>query len=74
MLSVQPHFGPDDPDGALLLAGVVRAVLPLIERTGVATAGEVAIDTLLPRLRQEFAAHAAVFAFPALFSAWGTRE
>jgi SAM-dependent methyltransferase len=74
MLSVQPHFGPDNADGALLLAGIVRAVLPLIERTGVATADEVAIDTLLPRIRDEFAAHAAVFAFPALFSAWGTRD
>jgi hypothetical protein len=38
MLGVQPYFGPRDPAGPFLLAGIVRAILPLIERTGVATA------------------------------------
>ena len=38
MLSVQPHFGPEDPDGTAILAGIARAALPLMERTGVATA------------------------------------
>ena len=38
MLAVQPYFGPDDPNGAALLAGIVRTLLPLLERTGVANA------------------------------------
>jgi SAM-dependent methyltransferase len=72
MIGVQPHFGPEDPDGAAILAGIVRTVLPLIERTGVATAAEVGADTLQQRLSGELAASAAVFAHPMLISAWGT--
>jgi SAM-dependent methyltransferase len=72
MIGVQPHFGPEDPDGAAILAGIVRTVLPLIERAGVATAAEVGADTLQQRLSGELAASAAVFAHPMLISAWGT--
>ena len=71
MIGVQPHFGPEDPDGAAILAGIVRTVLPLIERTGVATAAEVGADTLQQRLSDELATSAAVFAHPMLISAWG---
>src|SRR3954452_16078070 len=66
MLAVQPHFGPGDPDGPWILAGIVRALLAVIENTGVATAAEVGIDTLEERL----AAEGVVFAPPPLFSAW----
>lgn len=69
MLAVQPHFGPGDPDGPWILAGIVRALLGVIERTGVATAAEVDIDTLEERL----AAEAVVFAHPPLISAWARR-
>ena len=31
-IGVQAHFGPEDPDGAAILARIVRTVLPLIER------------------------------------------
>ena len=72
MIGVQPHFGPEDPDGAAILAGIVRTVLPVIERTGVATAAQVGADTLQQRLSGELAASAAVFAHPMLISAWGT--
>ena len=72
MIGVQPHLGPEDPDGAAILAGIVRTVLPLIERTGVATAAEVGADTLQQRLSGELATSAAVFAHPMLISAWGT--
>jgi SAM-dependent methyltransferase len=72
MIGVQPHFGPEDPDGAAILAGIVRTVLPLIERAGVATAAEVGADTLQQRLSSELATSAAVFAHPMLTSAWGT--
>ncbi len=72
MIGVQPHFGPDDPDGAAILAGIVRTVLPVIERTGVATAAEVGADTLQHRLSEELAASGAIFAHPMLVSAWGS--
>jgi ubiquinone/menaquinone biosynthesis C-methylase UbiE len=72
MMGIQPHFGPEDPDGPALLAGIVRAALPLIERTGVAQAQEVMVETLEARLADELRARGAVFAFPNLLSAWGT--
>jgi SAM-dependent methyltransferase len=74
MIGVQPHFGPDDPDGAAMLAGIVRTVLPLIERTGVATAAVVDADTLHQRMCAELRAARAVFAHPTLFSAWASRS
>jgi SAM-dependent methyltransferase len=73
MLGVQPHSGPHDPDGPFLLAGYARAVLPLIEKAGVATAQQVGADTLQTRLAEELASNNAVFALPVLRSAWGTR-
>ena len=72
MIGVQPHFGPQDPDGPAILAGIIKTILPLIERLGVATAAEVGADTLQQRLSDELAASAAVFAHPILISAWGT--
>jgi SAM-dependent methyltransferase len=72
MIGVQPHFGPEDPDGPAILAGIVRTVLPLMERLGVATAAEVGADTLQQRLSDELMASAAVFAHPMLISAWST--
>ena len=74
MLGVQPHFGPDDPAGPGLLAGIVRTMLPLIEQTGVATARQVAVETLHDRLAAELTASGAVFAHPILLSAWGKRS
>ena len=71
MLGIQPHFGPLDPDGPATLAGIIRTVLPLIERTGVATAADVGVETLQQRLSDEIVAAAAVTAHPMLLSAWG---
>ncbi len=73
MLGIQPHFGPDDP-GAITggLAGVIRTAAPLIERTGVATAQEIGVETFAQRLRDELRMNQAVFAYPTLLSAWGT--
>jgi len=70
MMAIQPHFGPSDPDGPALLAGIVRTLLPAIERNRIATANEVDIDTLQGRLRDEMEPARAVFAFPALTCAW----
>lgn len=55
-----------------ILAGVVRAALPLIERADVATAREVDADTLQQRIGDELATAGAVFAHPIVIGAWGT--
>ena len=70
MIGLQPHFAPDDPDGAALLSGIVTTALPLIERAGVATAAQVGADTLGQRIADELASARAVFAHPTLISAW----
>jgi SAM-dependent methyltransferase len=44
--------GPDFA-GYTYLAGVVRSILPLTERFGIATASEVDVDTLAERLREQ---------------------
>jgi len=72
MIGIQPHFGPDNPAAVALIAGVIRTAAPLIERTGVATAGEIGAETLAQRLRDELQENSAVFAHPILLSAWGT--
>jgi hypothetical protein len=72
MIGLKPHFGPEDPDGAAILAGIVRTALPLIERAGVATAADVGARTLKQRITEELATTHAVFAHPILLSAWGT--
>jgi ubiquinone/menaquinone biosynthesis C-methylase UbiE len=72
MRGVQQYFVPGDPDGPALFAGVVRALLPLMVKTGVATAGQVDLATLEGRLADELLAADAVFAHPTLVSAWGT--
>lgn len=74
MMGVQPHFGPDDPDGPAILAGIVRTAIPLIERTGVATAADVRPDTLQQRLSDELVNSKAVFAHPMLMSAWAITD
>ena len=72
MIGVQPHLGPEDPDGAAILGGIVRTALPLIEHTGVATATQVGADTVQTRLADELTGTPAVFAHPILMCAWGT--
>ena len=54
--------GPDFA-GYAYLAGVFRSILPLMERFGIATPGEVDIDTLADRLREETVAGVASSCF-----------
>ena len=72
MLGIQPHFGPDDPAAVSLTAGIIRTAAPLIERTRVATAQEISVETFAQRLRDELQRNSAVFAHPILLSAWAT--
>jgi SAM-dependent methyltransferase len=72
MIGVQPHFGPDDPVAVALAEGVVRAAAPLIERTGIATAAEIGVETIGQRLRDELQQNSAVLAPGILLGAWAT--
>lgn len=73
MVAVQPHFGPGDPDGAGLLAGILRSSAPLIERTGVAGRERLGIDTCEDRLRAQLTEASAVVAYPMFYGTWGSR-
>jgi SAM-dependent methyltransferase len=54
------------------LAGVVRTLLPHMERTGVASGAEIGIDTLADRLRDEAVTLGSVAIWPPLIGAWST--
>jgi hypothetical protein len=61
--------GPDSPIYAQV-AQITRTLLPLMERTGVATAAEVDAETLADRLRDEAVRRNSVIVFPPLIGAW----
>ena len=63
--------GADSPAYAYL-AQTIRSLLPLIERTGVATREQVDIDTLADRLRAAAIETGAVLHLPELIAAWTT--
>jgi ubiquinone/menaquinone biosynthesis C-methylase UbiE len=50
--------------------GVLRSLLPPMERAGLASAQEVAIDTLAARLRQDATANEIVMFLPRMVGAW----
>ena len=52
---------------------VTRTLLPLMERTGLATAAEVGLDTLAARLREEVVAADATVVPPPLIGAWARK-
>jgi len=54
-------------------AETVRSLLPLILKFGIATAEEVAIDTLAERLRAEALSQRAVVRGPDVVSAWARK-
>jgi SAM-dependent methyltransferase len=58
------------PGSCVMLTGVLKTLLPLIEATGVATAADIGIDTLEQRLREEVLRHDAVVVTPPLITAW----
>jgi hypothetical protein len=64
--------GPDSPLYALT-EQMTRSLLPVMERTGVAAATEVGVDTLAVRLRDEAVAQDAVLVF-AEIGAWACKE
>lgn len=61
--------GPHSPAYAFM-EQTTRTLLPVMQQTGVATAEEVAVDTLADRIRTEAVAKDAVLVLPALIGAW----
>jgi len=57
-------------EGYGYVAAVLRSLLPLIERTGIATAAEIDIDTLALRMREDAIAHERIMFLPRVVGAW----
>jgi 2-polyprenyl-3-methyl-5-hydroxy-6-metoxy-1,4-benzoquinol methylase len=63
--------GPDTT-GYGYLVGVLRSLLPLIERTRIASAAEIDIDTLAVRMHEDALTHERVMFMPRVVGAWTT--
>jgi ubiquinone/menaquinone biosynthesis C-methylase UbiE len=61
--------GPDSYVYAYI-TGILRSLLPVVKRAGLASAEEVAIDTLADRLRQDATANESVTFLPRMVGAW----
>lgn len=61
---------PTDERWLGMAAQVLRSILPLMERLGVATAAEVDVDTFTERLRHEIMTKGAVCSAPPMIRAW----
>ena len=73
MIGVQPVFGSGDEVGLAFLVESMRVAEPLIVGTGVATAGEIGMETFEQRFRDEAERnHPLVGAPLTLLSAWAT--
>ncbi|PXY20774.1 class I SAM-dependent methyltransferase [Prauserella muralis] len=70
VVGLQSYRAPGDPEGPRMAAGILRTLLPVIERTGIATADEIGIDTLEQRLAQHLSEQGLIFKPPTLVGAW----
>ena len=66
----RPSCRPRARSGRRTSPGIVRSLLPVMERAGIATREEVDIETLEVRLAAELVEHRAVVAPPTLVGAW----
>lgn len=62
-------FGPSW-EGYEYITSVVRSLVPLMERSGIASAAEIDIDTLADRLREDAIGNERVIYLPRLVGAW----
>ena len=70
MLSFTPVGGGPAFPGYEQMVEVLRSLLPLIERTGVANSADIGIDTLAARLREDALAHNRVLFLSRIVDAW----
>ena len=66
------EHGPDSL-GYAWIEQLTRTMLPLIQKTGVATADEVQVDTLASRIRDEVVSKQAVLVLPPFIGAWANK-
>lgn len=69
-LGTQGYCAADDPTGPRMATGVVRTLLPVLTKTGVAPASEIDIDTLEERMAADLRTSGGVFRQPTLVGAW----
>lgn len=69
-VGLQAYVAPEDPAGPRLATSTVRTLLPVIERTGIATAEEVDIDALEARCARGLRERCATFKPPVLVGSW----
>ena len=65
--------GPDCP-AYELVAEVTKSLLPVMEKSKIATAAEIDVSSLRQRLRDEVVAARGVVLSPALIGAWSTNQ
>ena len=70
MAAATPMVGGPAPTGYGYLVGVLRSLLPLIERTGIASPAEIDIDTLAVRMHEDALVHERVMFLPRVVGAW----
>ena len=70
MLEAFVGGGPEAP--TWVIASMVEAMVPLMERFGIATSDEVDPDTLATRMLMELIEHDGVMITPLLVGAWTT--
>jgi SAM-dependent methyltransferase len=70
VLGLQGYCEAGDRTGPRMAAGIIRTLLPVLDKTGVATPAEIDIDTLEDRIAQNCAQHDVIFKFPTLVGAW----
>jgi SAM-dependent methyltransferase len=70
VLGVQGYLDPSDRDGPRMVAEIIRTLLPVLDKTGVATPDEVDIDTLEDRIALDCVHHDVIFKPPTLVGAW----
>ena len=70
---IQSYFGPGDPAGPLLAAGVARSLALQIVAQGIAGEEELGLETLQARIAEQSAAAGAVVLAPTVVGAWGRR-
>jgi len=66
------EHGPDSL-GYAWIEQLTRTLLPLMQKTGVATADEVQVDTLAARIRDEVVSKQAVLVLPPFIGAWARK-
>src|SRR4051812_9289661 len=70
---IQSYFGPEDPIGPILCAGVIRSLAAQIVAQGIADEAELGLETLQARIAEQVGARHAVVMPPAVVGAWGAR-